>query len=61
MNNWKRFLDNCDILLETEKVTLEVALEILNFIHPSVQFTMEVSENCLPFLDILIKKMTRYG
>ena len=52
MNNWKRFLYDCEIFLEREKITPETLLEVLNSIHSSIQFTMEISENCLPFLDI---------
>lgn len=36
MNNWKRFLDDCEILLKTEKISLEVVLEILNSIYASI-------------------------
>ena len=31
-------------------------LEILNSVNPSIQFTMEISVNKLPFPDILINK-----
>ena len=47
MNNWKRFLDECEMLWDTEKKTPEALLEILNSIHLSVKFIIEVSsENC---------------
>ena len=56
LSNWHRFLDDCEILLDTNKIKPEILLNILNSIHPSIQFTMEVSENSLPFLDVLINK-----
>ena len=32
-----------------------VFMDILNSIHPSICYTMEVNENSLPFLDVLVK------
>lgn len=54
--NWRRFLDDCETNLDKTIVTPEVLLETLNSLHPAIQFTMEYSENEVPFLDILIKK-----
>ena len=54
--NWSRFLDHCEILLEENKINPNDLLSILNSINPSIQFTMEYSKDAIPFLDILIKR-----
>lgn len=54
MENWKLFLDDCGILLNTNKKEPTSLLEILNSIHPAIQFTINVSENNLPFLENMI-------
>ena len=53
LKNWKRFLDDF----------LDDFLRILNSNHPSIQFTAEVSDNSLSFLDILTinKKKNTYN
>ena len=53
--NWNRFLDDCETLLEENKINPNDLLSILNSINPSIQFTMEYSNDAIPFLDILIK------
>ena len=52
--NWSRFFDDCETLLEESKIN--DLLDILNSINPSIQFTMEYSKDLIPFLDILIKR-----
>ena len=54
--NWSRFLDDCQTLLEENKIDPNEILNILNSINPSIQFTMEYSKEEIPFLDILIKR-----
>ena len=54
--NWSRFLDDCETLLEENKINPNDLLSILNSINPSIQFTMEYSKDAIPFLDILIKR-----
>ena len=54
--NWSRFLDDCETLLEENKIVPNDLLNILNSINPSIQFTMEYSKEAIPFLDILIKR-----
>jgi len=54
--NWSRFLDDCEILLDKTLITPEQLLEILNSLHNEIQFTMEYSDTEIPFLDILIKR-----
>ena len=39
--NWSRFLDDCETLLEENKINPIDLLSILNSINPSIQFTME--------------------
>ena len=54
--NWIRFLDNCESLLEESKINPNDLLSVLNSLNPSIQFTMEYSKDAIPFLDILIKR-----
>ena len=48
--NWSRFLDDCETLLEENKINPNDLLSTL------IQFTMEYSKDAIPFLDILIKR-----
>ena len=52
--NWSRFFDDCETLLEESKIN--DLLDILNSINPSIQFTMEYSKDAIPFLDILMDR-----
>ena len=54
--NWSRFIDDCETLLEENKINLNDLLSTLNSINSSFQFTMECSKNAISFLDILIKR-----
>ena len=54
--NWSGFLDDCETLLEENKINPNDLLSILNSVNPSIQFTMEYSKDAIPFLDILIKR-----
>ena len=54
--NWSRFLDDCETLLEENKIKPNDLLSISNSINPSIQFKMEYSKDAIPFLDILIKR-----
>ena len=51
---WRCFLDDCQNLLEKNKINPNNILSILNSINSSIQFTMEYSEDAIPFLDSLI-------
>ena len=53
--NWSYFLDDCETLLEENKINPNDLLSILNSINPSIQFTMENSKDSIPVLDILIE------
>ena len=53
---WGRFLDDCEIPMDEEKVQPEELHSILNSIHPKIQFTMQQSKEVVPFLDVLIRK-----
>ena len=59
MEQWYRFLDDCHISIEEDKIEPSELLELLNSINRFIQFTMEVSKHESPFLDILIKKDER--
>ena len=54
--NWKKFLDDCEILLNTDLIKPDDLLTMLNFVNNDTQFSMELNDNKLPFLDILIIK-----
>ncbi|XP_071122593.1 uncharacterized protein [Mytilus edulis] len=54
-SEWKRFLDDCFIILNKSH-NLEKFHSLINTLHPSIKFTIESSEQRLPFLDILILK-----
>ena len=56
MENWERFLDDCEILLKTDLIKPDDLLTILNSVNNDIQFSMELNDNKLPFLDILITK-----
>ena len=54
--NWFRFLDDCETLLNTKLIKPNDLLTILGQVNPNLQFTMERSTTNLPFLDIMINK-----
>ena len=56
LENWKRFLDDCEILLKTDLIKPDDLLTILNSVNSDIQFSTELNDNKLPFLDILITK-----
>ena len=56
LQNWGRFLDDCEIPVDEDKVDPKDLLEVLNSIDGNLQFTMQKSKEIVPFLDILIRK-----
>ena len=56
VENWKRLLDGCEILLNTDLVKPDDLLAILNSVNDDNQFSMELNDNKLPFLDVLLTK-----
>ena len=54
MDNWKRFPDDCEILLNTNLTKLDDLATILNSVNNDIHLSIELSENRLLFLDILI-------
>ena len=52
-----RFLLDCYTVLKSSPISLEELLLTLNSINPSIRFTMEYSNDQIPFLDILIKRI----
>ena len=56
VENRKRFLDDCKILLKTDPIKPDDLLTILNSVNNNIQFSMKLNDNKLPFLDIFITK-----
>ena len=54
VENWKIFLDDCEILLNTDLIKPDDLLTILNSVNNPIQFSMELNDNKLPFLGNLI-------
>ena len=54
MENRKRLLDDSEILLKTDSIKLNDLLTILNSVNNDIQFSVELSDNKLPFLGIII-------
>ncbi|XP_029653803.1 uncharacterized protein LOC115226989 [Octopus sinensis] len=53
---WKRYLDDCFIIRTKSQNTVKEFKFLLNNLHPSIQFTNEMSSTKLPFLDIMVIK-----
>jgi len=54
MTKWKRFLDDCFIVLDTDIYDINELTKILNSLHDNITFTIETGETKLSFLDVLI-------
>ncbi|OOY45291.1 hypothetical protein, partial [Solemya velum gill symbiont] len=54
--SWKRFLDDCFSIWKQTKGELVTFHALLNSLHPAIEFTMEIGEKQLPFLDVLVQK-----
>ena len=52
--NWMRYLDDCIIQWLAEWGDIKDFHRHLNNLHPSINFTIEQRDSCLPFLDISI-------
>ena len=57
--NWKRYLDDCFIFWTKSLSELHEFHDLLNNLHTSIKFTVDINETELPFLDILIIKENR--
>lgn len=53
-NTWKRYLDDCLIIWNKEVDDIHSLHNELNSLHPKLSFTMEYSDEQIPFLDILL-------
>ena len=60
INTFKRFLDDCFLLWNKSKEALEELHQLLNNLHPKINFTMELNANKLPFLDVLVLKEDKH-
>ena len=56
ISTFKRFLDDCFLLWNKSNEALHELHELLNNLHPKIQFTMESNKHKLPFLDVLVLK-----
>ncbi|XP_062601156.1 uncharacterized protein LOC134262845 [Saccostrea cucullata] len=54
--NWKRYLDDIFIFWNKTEDDLEKFHTVINQLQESIQFTMEMSDRQLPFLDLLLIK-----
>ena len=54
MENWERFLDDCEVLLKTDLINPDHLMTIINSANNDIQFSMELNDSKLSFLDILI-------
>ena len=56
LENYSRFLDDCQTSLDKNKVKPEELLETLNSVKEAIQLTMKFIDKEILFLDILIKR-----
>ena len=56
LENWSRFLNDCQTPLDKNKVKPQEVLQTLNSVNEAIQFTVEFNDKEIHFLDILIKK-----
>ena len=56
LENWSRFLNDCQTPLDKNKVKPQEVLQTLNSVNEAIQFTVEFNDKEIRFLDILIKK-----
>ena len=52
---WKRFIDDCFIPWKKDE-NLDLFVEILDTLHPSIKFTKEEEDSSIAFLDIMVIK-----
>ena len=55
-DSWRRYFDDCFVFWTKTREELQDFYGLLNNIHPSIKFTMDVQDKELPFLDITIIK-----
>ena len=56
VENWKLLLDDYEILLNIGLIKPDDLLTVLNSVNNDIQFSMELNDNKLVFLDIIITK-----
>ena len=55
-SNFKRYLDDCFIIWDNRWADITDFHGTLNALDPQINYTIEIGENELPFLDILVKR-----
>ena len=61
VENWKRLQDDCEILLNTDLIKPDDLLTIINSVNNDIQFSTELNDNKLPFLDILTAQKMKFS
>ena len=54
--NWKRFLDDCFIIWQEDDGDINYLTRTLNQLHPDIRFTVTLSKQSIPFLDVMVIK-----
>ena len=57
---WKRYIDDVFSLWDNDKKDVDRFIEQANKFHPTIQFTAEISENEITFLDTTVFKGERF-
>ena len=54
LEHWSRYVDDCLVLAEGTKEEIDQLFEYVNQLNPNIQFTHEVSNEAVDFLDLTI-------
>ena len=57
---WKRFIDDIFLIWIGSDEDLQISLDFINTVHPTIKFTNSVSSNIVSFLDIAISLKNGY-
>lgn len=56
INMWKRYIDDIFIIWTGSNEDLQIFMDKINSIHPTIKFTHEYDDNELTFLDMTVYK-----
>ena len=59
--SWKRFIDDIFSLWDTNKQEIELFIEQANNFHPTIKFTVDISDKEITFLDTVVHKSERFS